>query len=663
MSVITKKIALPIALLASFPALGMDEPFELDLPVVISASRLNQSILHSPSAVTVIDKNMIAASAYTDIADVLRLVPGFQVLRADGRTYSVNSHGGGWEFNNRLQVLVNGRTAYLPTLSVVDWDTLGVHIKDIERIEVVRGPSASAYGSNSFSAAINIITRQPSLSDPYRYSVRVGNKGEREYHASWSDQNDFLDYRVTLWKRRSNGLDEFHDFKDHDNFSFAGVSHLDDGSNLDIEFNFYNGETGAAEFREFQPRNRKVNGFSAKVAWQKNYSANSDFGIKAYYSDRDEDDLTFTIPLNEIVGVSRDVFRLITGTDDVTYRTGYSTHKGRRADLEGQYSWRDEQGFKSVLGLGVRQDFLKSISYFPQKGEVEETSLRSFINVQQPLPKDFMVNLGVLYEYSADFGSHWSPRLSLNWDFKSQQSIRIAASQAYRQASLLEANFDTRTELSNGFLLDQRYISDQNLRAEKIVNFNIAYQGKKGFWQWELSAYREALDYMIDYATDQSVDDALMNFATRVGNYDSYDSRGIEGEISYRPQLNKFIRFHFNRGSSHHYSLLRINPSVTRIYKDRAPKWSAGLFVSYPISRWQAGYSIQYMDNVYWDGFGDRVKSYTRMDFSLARTWEIGDKELELKFGALSFNDSYQEFNEDLYIDPQYYLGITLAKR
>ncbi|WP_299775873.1 TonB-dependent receptor [uncultured Pseudoteredinibacter sp.] len=658
-----QSLIFPLAVLAAMPTMAMDESMDLDLPVVISASRLNQSILHSPSAVTVIDKNMIAASAYTDIADVLRLVPGFQVVRADGRTHSVNSHGGGWEFSNRLQVLINGRTAYLPTLSVVDWDTLGVHINDIERIEVVRGPSASAYGSNSISAAINIITREPGLSEPYRYSVRVGNKGEREYQASWSGQGALMDYRVNLWKRRSNGLDNFHDFKDHDNFSFAGVSQLSDGSKLDIEFNFYNGKTGAAEFREFQPRDRKVNGFSAKIAWQKNYSANSDFGIKAYYSDRDEDDLTFTIPLYEIVGLSPEVFKLVTGSDDVFYRTGYSTHKGRRADLEGQYSWHGDGGFKAVVGLGVRQDFLKSISYFPQKGEVEETSFRSFANIQQPLSETVLLNLGLLYENTGDQGSHWSPRLSLNWEFKPQQSLRIAASQAYRQPSLLEANFDTKTELSNGFLLDQRYISDENLEAEKILNLNLAYQGKSGFWQWELSAYREALDNMIDYASDRSVIDPLRNFATRIGNYDSYDSQGIEGEISYRPQLNKFIRFHFNRGSSHHYSLLRINPSLPRIYKDRAPKWSAGIFVSYPINQWQAGYSIQYMDEVYWDGFGDRVKSYTRMDLSLAKTWDIGDKELEVKFGALSFNSSYQEFNEDLFIEPQYYLGFTLAKR
>lgn len=663
MSVVKKVIAVPLAFLASGICWATDESFDFELPVVISASRLNQSILHSPSAVTVIDKHMIAASAYTDVADVLRLVPGFQVVRADGRTHSVNSHGGGWEFSNRLQVLINGRTAYLPTLSVVDWDTLGVHLKDIERIEVVRGPSASAYGSNSISAAINIITREPSLSDAYRLSMRVGNKGEREYHASWSDQNDLLDYRVSVWKKKANGFEEFHDFKDHDNISFAGVSQLGDGSSLDIEFNAYNGETGAAEFKEFLPRDRKVTGYSAKVAWKKNYSANSDVGVKAYYSYRDEDDLAFTIPLNEIVGVSPELFRLITGTDDVTYRTGYSTHKGRRADLEGQYSWFNESGFKAVMGLGIRQDFLKSISYFPQKGEVEETSFRSFVNVQKPLPKDVLLNFGMLFEHAGDQGSHWSPRLSLNWNLKPEQSIRISASQAYRLPSLLEANFDTKTVLSNGFVLDQRYISDENMQAEKIVNFNIGYQGKSGFWQWEISAYREALEQMIDYAIDQSVVDVLANFATRIGNYDSYDSRGVEGEISYRPQLNKFIRFHFNRGSSHHYSLLRLNPSVPRIYKDRAPQWSAGLFMSYPIEHWQAAYSIQYMDEVYWDGFGDRVKPYTRMDLSLARTWQFGDKELELKLGALSFNGSYQEFNEDLFVQPQYYLGVTLANR
>ena len=93
-----------------------DSFFSTDLPVVISASRLTQSVLTSPSAVTVIDKAMIEASGFVEIADLMRLVPGFQVAYADGKDIAVTYHGFGWEYPNRLQVLVNGRSTYKAAL-------------------------------------------------------------------------------------------------------------------------------------------------------------------------------------------------------------------------------------------------------------------------------------------------------------------------------------------------------------------------------------------------------------------------------------------------------------------------------------------------------------------------------------------------------------------
>ena len=69
-------------LLGLMPQYAVADDFEDDffseLPVITSASRLNQSVLSSPSAVTVIDSAMIRASGFIEIADIFRLVPGFQ---------------------------------------------------------------------------------------------------------------------------------------------------------------------------------------------------------------------------------------------------------------------------------------------------------------------------------------------------------------------------------------------------------------------------------------------------------------------------------------------------------------------------------------------------------------------------------------------------------
>jgi len=637
---------------------------ELGLPLIVSASRLTQTVLTSPASVTVIDKDMIQASAYTDIADVLRLVPGFQVARADGRTYSVTSHGGGWEFGNRLQVLVDGRSTYLSTLSVVDWDNLGVHIDDIDRIEIVRGPSASAFGSNSFSAAVNIITKPIGVDDRTRLKTKIGNLGERETALRYSAQGKNFNYRIHGWSRQSDGLDDFPDFRDLQNLTFQSRLDLADNSNLKIDINFYNGKTGAPEFDELEPVDRKVNGFSGRLEWQKSIDEHSEVQLQMYYNDRDEDDLSYTKPLHEIAGIPRDVFVAITGATDFVVRTGYSTHKAKRADVEGQYSWYSDQSFKAVVGFGARQDKLKSVSYFPELGEIEDTSARVFANAQWVVEKTWSINTGLIFEENGISENHFSPRASVNWSFLPEQSLRFTASRAYRIPSLLEANLNTDTVLSNGFVLDQRYRTNSDLTSEEVLSIELGYQGRTSSLPlaWELKVYREAYENLISFARDQSVLDPLGTDLQRIGNYGSYDTHGFEGEITYRPQLKSFFRFHFNIGRSDYAALDKINPVRQRFDQERTPEESAGVLYVKSFLDWQMSLSVQHIGAMKWDGFGSQVKSNTRWDAAVSKSWRSrGNYKFTAKMGAQSFNRSYHEFNKLLDIRPLYYLNMSVS--
>ncbi len=73
-----------------------------DLPVVLSVSRLSQPVSEAPAAVTVIDRDMIRASGFRDIPDLLRLVPGFSVAYTRDNTWAVGYHGMGDAYSRRL---------------------------------------------------------------------------------------------------------------------------------------------------------------------------------------------------------------------------------------------------------------------------------------------------------------------------------------------------------------------------------------------------------------------------------------------------------------------------------------------------------------------------------------------------------------------------------
>lgn len=122
---------------------------------------------------------MIEASGYIYLADIFRLVPAMYLAYVGGRKYAVSYHGGSWANTNWMQVLVNGRSTFMPNSSVIDWDTIGVQLEYIERIEVIRRPSASAYGSNSFSSAINIITKPIAIHDQWQVKTHFDSDGDQ----------------------------------------------------------------------------------------------------------------------------------------------------------------------------------------------------------------------------------------------------------------------------------------------------------------------------------------------------------------------------------------------------------------------------------------------------------------------------------------------------
>jgi len=148
--------------------------FLADLPVVLTVSRMTQALQDSPASVTVIDQDMIRASGFQDIADLLRLVPGFSVGYTRNNTFAIGYHGFADAYSRRFQVLVDGRSIYSPNFGEVNWGTLPLAMEDIERIEVVRGPDAAVYGANAFFAIINIISKDPSTTRGKMASVLVG---------------------------------------------------------------------------------------------------------------------------------------------------------------------------------------------------------------------------------------------------------------------------------------------------------------------------------------------------------------------------------------------------------------------------------------------------------------------------------------------------------
>ncbi len=129
--------------------------------VVVTASRREQSPLDAPNAVTIITEEDIRLSGARSIPDLLRRVPGMDVMAMSYADWNVAMRGFNRRIANKLLLLVDGRTAYEDFLGGVLWLGQTYDLMDIARIEVVRGPGSAIYGANAYAGIVNVITKKP----------------------------------------------------------------------------------------------------------------------------------------------------------------------------------------------------------------------------------------------------------------------------------------------------------------------------------------------------------------------------------------------------------------------------------------------------------------------------------------------------------------------
>ena len=168
--------------------------------VVVTASRMPQPVEATLADVSVITRADIDASAAHDLGDLLRLQAGVDIARTGGPGSQTSLFLRGTN-NNHVLVLVDGiRVAALGT-GVFTWETLP--LDTVERIEIVRGPRASYWGSDAIGGVVQIFTRK--LEGP-RVSVGYGTYGDANANAGIGQRGDRGGFSVQVGKRDVDGF-------------------------------------------------------------------------------------------------------------------------------------------------------------------------------------------------------------------------------------------------------------------------------------------------------------------------------------------------------------------------------------------------------------------------------------------------------------------------
>lgn len=191
------------------PQLGAPPALQVDTfslaQIVVTATRLPTPRLLLPQSVTLLQGDDLRARGVAFLQDALREVPGLHVVRTGsvGGTTSAFLRGGNSDF---VKVLVDGVPLNEPGGR---FDFGSFSLENVDRIEVVRGPSSVLYGSDAMTGVIQIFTRAGDGPPVVSASLRGGSMGSLFGDVGMRGAGDRVNYTLSLGRSETDGMYEF----------------------------------------------------------------------------------------------------------------------------------------------------------------------------------------------------------------------------------------------------------------------------------------------------------------------------------------------------------------------------------------------------------------------------------------------------------------------
>lgn len=623
--------------------------FLADLPVVLSVSKMAQPLQDSPASVTIIDQDMIRASGYQDIPDLLRLVPGFSVAYTRSNQYSVAYHGLADAYSRRFQVLVDGRSIYSPNFGEVNWGTLPLALEDIERIEVVRGPNAAVYGANAFFAIINIISKDPSQTQGRLVSVLAGEQNMAGAVLRYGGGEGDLRYRLTLSSQHRDRFEK--NFYDPNKalteqyyertytrfFNGRWDYQLSNTDELSAQVGLSGGNWNAGNSRHpDESRAYDPLGAFAQLRFSRAVSAGEEWAVQFSHSYE-------TLGKDPFMGPFVVRGRYIS---DVAYANNF---KQWRTQLDFSSAHRLNPSMRLVWGGELRHEAVQSEGYYGTSETLDGVIAGLFAHAEWRPAEDWLMQGGAHLAHHYFTGVEVSPRLAVSYNLNSQNTLRFAASRATRSPTFYEQKGNKALIIPGAPLYQVQLAVPSDLKPEVNTSIEIGYLGlwpKLGA-QLDVRVYR---DHLTDYIGDKSTTVWYPPggpYTYRVKYFKYYnggtvDVTGLDAQLTWK--LHRDFSLHFAQSFAH-IDASRMALDVDDDIPESGPDWITSVLANWRMAEGlNLSTAIYHTDKMYWLHDGDITQPYTRVDVRLARQFKLDGVAAEWALGVQNIGDNYEEF-------------------
>ncbi|MES2126918.1 MAG: TonB-dependent receptor [Pseudomonadota bacterium] len=386
---------------------------ELSNIQITSVSKKAQRLGDTAASVFVIRGDDIRRAGATTLPEALRLAPNLQVARVDARNYAVTARGFNNVFNNKLLVLIDGRTVYSPLFSGAFWDVQDMLLDDVERIEVISGPGATIWGANAVNGVINIITRS-ALETQGGYATlgadRDNRSGAMRYGAhlangmAWRVYGKVIANDDTL---TASGLNTHTGWRRHQ----AGFRIDGDlaGNALTLSGDAYHGSLHQANTRDIE-----VGGANLLARVERELAPGSSLRVQAYVDHTERDQPNAFIEHLTTVDLEIQHTLMLTPSQ--------------------QLVWGGEQ--RSAFDHLVNGP---GFGFLPAESNLSWTNL--FAQDEVRLGEDLRLTAGLKIERNSYTGREHLPYLSLAWQVAPKHLLWSSLARAVRVPSRIERDF------------------------------------------------------------------------------------------------------------------------------------------------------------------------------------------------------------------------------
>jgi outer membrane receptor for ferrienterochelin and colicins len=425
--------------------------------IVISGTLKPVSRLATPVPVEVYSSAFLKKNPTSNIFEALQNVNGVRPQLNCNICNTGDIHINGLE-GPYTMVTIDG----MPIVSALStvYGLSGIPNSLIDRIEIIKGPASSLYGSEAIGGLINIITKKTKNAPLFTADF---------FSTSWLENNIDLGFKANIGKTTESlvGIN-YYNYNyaidnNHDNFTDVT---LQDRISIFNKWNFIRKSqkefTVAGRFF-FEDR------WGGEMQWNKNYRGGNQVYGESIYTTRFELLSKYQLPTKENMSLS---FSLTSHDQNSVY--GTTLYLAQQKIAFGQYLWDKKLNQHNLLfGAAFRHQYYNDNTTATLKPE--STNIYSiFIQDEIKLAEKNSILLGSRYDYNNNHGTIFTPRIAYKWNPTKNDILRINTGSGFRIVNLF-------TEEHAALTGSRDVIITENLKPEKSYNINLNYLKKIKF--------------------------------------------------------------------------------------------------------------------------------------------------------------------------------------